>query len=176
MEKSKKMVKLKKKEHPSWEETFMRTAIEAAKRTRCEWVEVGAVIALMDEGNQQILTTGYNGPPRKVEHCDKVGVGCRRRDAEGNKIPGTYCIGAHAEINAILNAARKGICVENGTLFVTLSPCYECAKHILNSGLKEVVYLRRYSDEFPDKKDEEEQAIALIESVKKVCRPFTGKL
>lgn len=107
---------------------------------------------------------GYNGPPRGIEHCDEVG--CSRRFPDGEKIPGGYCRGAHAEMNAIVNAAREGIHIEGATLFVTLSPCVECAKHILNSGLRRVVWLQRYSDCFSGKEEETERALGLIGKTK----------
>lgn len=176
MEKNK-MVKVKKGHHPTWEETCMKIAQVISKRSHCEWVEVGAVIASMDPGNEKPLTEGYNGPPRGIAHCDMAGIGCHCRDDEGNKISGKFCIGAHAEMNAINNAAReKGTTIENATLFVTLSPCRECAKHIINSGITGVVYLELYSEKFPDKKNEEERAIELLRLGNVNCRRFTGTL
>ncbi|OGY44610.1 MAG: hypothetical protein A3J62_00850 [Candidatus Buchananbacteria bacterium RIFCSPHIGHO2_02_FULL_38_8] len=168
------MKKREKTEHPSWEETFMQLAVDSSLRSHCEYVCVGAVIANAEKGHEMVLTTGYNGPPRSIAHCDEVG--CSRRDQKGSKIPGRLCVGAHAEINSIANAAKAGIIIDGGALFVTLSPCFECAKHIINSGIKEVVYLRLYSDIFPDKKKEEEMAIELLRQAGRNCRLFKGKV
>lgn len=148
----------------SWEETFMQVALIFSARSHCIQARVGAVIAHMAAGKQAIISAGYNGSPRGVEHCDVVG--CANYDpANGCKLPGGYCRGAHAEINAINNAAREGARIDGATLFCTLSPCYECAKHIINAGLHKVIWLKRYSEKFPAKPgvvEEENRALELL--------------
>jgi len=157
-----------------WEVTFMKVAEEVARRSHCLHIKVGAVIARMDLGKQAIISTGYNGPSRGIEHCDEIGF-CNRRDKSGRRKYKGQCIGAHAEMNAIINAARAGVSIEGARLFVTCSPCMECAKGILNSGLTGVTYLKSYSEIFPDKKDEDEMAIQLL-SRKIVCDKLGEKL
>lgn len=154
-----------KSKQPPWEVVFIAHALVAQTRTHCVKFRVGAVIAYMDSGMQQILSTGYNGPPRGVEHCDEVGCA---KDA------GSRCRGAHAEMNAIANAARAGIRIDGAWLFSSLSPCIECAKHIINAGIIKVVYLKQYATEGP-KKEEAELALKLLESQIEIEK-FTGDL
>ena len=143
-----------------WEVTFMRVAVEIAKRSHCVQIKVGAVIANMKPGEQAILSTGYNGPSRGIEHCDENE--CNRRGPSGRRKYKGQCMGAHAEMNAIINAARAGVSIEGASLFVTCSPCMECAKGILNSGMIRLVYLDLYSEIFTDKKEEAEMANTLL--------------
>lgn len=112
----------------------MAVAAIVAWRGTCERAAVGAVIAR--EG--RIISTGYVGAPSGVRHCPDGGCeigthgGCTRT--------------VHAEANCIAFAAKYGIATEGSTLYSTLSPCYECAKIILNSGIKKVVYRTDYRD------------------------------
>ena len=101
--------------------------------------EVGAVLVK----NRQILATGYNGVPRGLVHCAERGC---LRDQLG--IPSgerhELCRGLHAEQNAIAWAARHGVSVAGAEMHVTLSPCWECAGLIINSGIHRVVFLEEY--------------------------------
>lgn len=90
--------------------------------------KVGAVISKGD----RVISTGYNGtPPGTNNTCE---------DSDGN----TKTSVIHAEANAILFAARNGLKIEDCTLYITMSPCVECAKMILASGIKEVFYSEKY--------------------------------
>ena len=157
--------------HKTWDETFMSIAREIALRSHCLQVQIGAVIANMNAGEQTILSFGYNGPPRGVAHCDELHLCHNRDEVTRNKKPNGYSIGAHAEVNAMINAARNGVSIEGAWLFSTCSPCMECAKHILNSGIACVVFLEYYATLFPDKQDEDARAIKLLQS-KKICYQF----
>lgn len=150
----------KRKKKLTWHETHMDIARVVARRSHCCWLAIGAVLANMESRHEKIIATGYNGPPRTIPNCDEVG--CTKYDKSGIAIPNGRCRGAHAEMNAFLNAANAGISTNGATLYCTLSPCLECAKHIINSGIKEVIWLELYSEHFPDKKKEAEQAIDLI--------------
>ncbi len=127
---------MKRAEYISWDEYFMGVAILAAKRSKDPNTQVGACI--VDEHNV-ILSTGYNGFP----------IGCSDdefpwdRKGEDTKYP--YVV--HAELNAILNAGGKSL--RGATIYVVLFPCNECAKAIIQSGIKEIVYL---SDKYADDK------------------------
>jgi len=124
----------KRKDYISWDEYFMGVALLASRRSKDPNTQVGACI--VDENNV-ILTTGYNGFP----------VGCSDdefpwdREGENTKYP--YVV--HAELNAILNASGKSL--KGARIYVDLFPCNECAKAIIQSGIKEVVYL---SDKYAD--------------------------
>lgn len=119
---------MKRTDYISWDEYFMGVALLAAKRSKDPSTQVGACI--VDEHNV-ILSTGYNGFP----------VGCSDddfpwdRSGEDTKYP--YVV--HAELNAILNSGGKSL--RGATLYVVLFPCNECAKAIIQSGIREIVYL-----------------------------------
>ncbi|MBQ8057573.1 MAG: dCMP deaminase family protein [Ruminococcus sp.] len=119
---------MKRNDYISWDEYFMGVALLAAKRSKDPNTQVGACI--VDENNI-IISTGYNGFP----------YGCSddtfpwERDGDDTK----YKYVVHAELNAILNANGKSL--KGATLYVDLFPCNECAKAIIQSGIKEVVYL-----------------------------------
>lgn len=118
---------------PSWDEYFMDIARQVARRSTCPRAAVGAVIVK----DKRILTTGYNGAPMGLPHCTEVG--CLM--VEG------HCVRTlHAEQNAIIQAALHGVSVNGGTLYVTHQPCLNCAKMIINAGIKRVVYAGDYPD------------------------------
>lgn len=121
---------------------FMDIAHVVKTRSTCLRKQVGAV--LVKDG--QIISTGYNGSPAKTEHCGYRG--CLR---DRLKIPSgerhEICRGAHAEQNAIAQAAKNGISTNGAVLYVTHSPCSMCSKNIINSGIKKIVFERYYPDE-----------------------------
>jgi len=123
------------KEHrPSWNEYFMAIAHEVAKRSTCERAQVGAVIVK----DKRILTTGYNGSPRGLPHCTEVGC----------LMDNGHCVRTlHAEQNAIIVAALHGVITAGATIYVTHQPCFNCAKSIINSGIREIVYDKEYQDD-----------------------------
>ena len=110
----------------------------------CHRRKVGAVIVK----DKRVMTTGYNGAPKGIASCIERGE-CLR---EKLNIPsGTHaetCYAAHAEQNAIIQAARYGINIDGATLYCTHQPCVICAKMIINAGIKRVVYKEGYPDEF----------------------------
>ncbi|MBC7254617.1 MAG: cytidine/deoxycytidylate deaminase family protein [Chloroflexi bacterium] len=127
---------------PSWDEYFVEIARQVATRSTCLRRHVGAVIVR----DKRILSTGYNGAPRGLPHCDVVG--CLR---EKLGIPSgqrqEICRGLHAEQNAIIQAALHGVSIEGGTIYVTHQPCITCAKMIINAGIVRVVCANGYPDD-----------------------------
>jgi dCMP deaminase len=118
----------------SWDEYFMRIAREVSSRATCDRKHVGAVIVR----DKSILATGYNGSIRGLPHCDE----------EGHLMEDGHCVRTiHAEANAIIQAARNGVRIDQGTFYVTASPCWSCFKMIANAGVKRVVYGELYRDE-----------------------------
>jgi dCMP deaminase len=114
------------------DEFLMQVADLISLRATCPRAKVGAV--LVQEG--RIVSTGYNGSPSGTPHC--IDEGCIL-DKEGS------CIRTvHAEVNCICFAAKHGIKTEGSTLYITLSPCLDCAKVIINAGIKEVIYWEEY--------------------------------
>ncbi len=126
---------------PSWDEYFGEIADKVATRSTCLRRSVGAVIVR----DRRILTTGYNGPPRGLEHCDVVG--CLRQElgiVSGERLD--ICRALHAEQNAIIQAAVHGVSTEGATIYVTHQPCFTCAKMIVNAGIVRVVCASEYPD------------------------------
>jgi dCMP deaminase len=111
------------------------------KRSTCLRRQVGALIVK----DKRILATGYNGAPVGCKHCAEVGC---LRDKLG--IPSgqrhEICRAAHAEQNAIVQAAYSGTSVNGGTMYVTTQPCVLCAKLIINAGIKKIVFKGDYPD------------------------------
>lgn len=126
---------------PSWDQYFIDITKQVATRSTCLRRHVGAIIVQ----NKRILSTGYNGAPSGLPHCDETG--CLR---EQMGIPSgqrqEICRGLHAEQNAIIQAARHGITVAGGTIYVTHQPCITCAKMIINAGIVRVVCADSYPD------------------------------
>jgi len=115
---------------------FINIAKEIATASKCVSKQVGAVI--VKDG--RILSTGYNGTPAgHVNCCDHWDNEYTKEHHDWSK---TYEI--HAEMNAIIWAARQGISIENATIYVTLEPCSECSKNMIASGIKRIVYEKSY--------------------------------
>ncbi|HLV68149.1 MAG TPA: dCMP deaminase family protein [Polyangiaceae bacterium] len=117
----------------SWDEYFMSIAREVATRSTCDRKHVGAVIVR----DRMILATGYNGSIRGLSHCDD----------DGHMMEDGHCVRTvHAEANAIVQAARNGVRVDQGDIYITASPCFGCFKLIANAGLRRIVYGEFYRD------------------------------
>ena len=125
---------------PTWDEYFMELANTAAKRATCNRGRSGCVIVR----DKQVLVTGYVGSPMGLPHCDDVGHLLKTVTHEGGKVT-QHCVRTvHAEQNAICQAARLGVALENGTLYCRMTPCRTCAMLIINCGIKRVVCERKY--------------------------------
>ena len=128
-------------ERPDWDSYFMEMAVVASKRATCLRRRVGAVIVK----DKRILSTGYNGTPKGLPHCEEVG--CLR---EQLKVPSgkmhELCRGIHAEQNSIIQAAVHGVSVDGGTIYCTHQPCVVCTKIIINAGIRRIVYANPYPD------------------------------
>ena len=127
--------KAKKTKRPSWDEYFLNIVKIVGTRGTCDRGKAGCVIIR----DRRILSTGYVGSPAGTAHCDDVGHEMHTVIQEdGTK--SRHCIRTtHAEQNAIANAARFGIKLEGATLYCHMTPCYTCAKMIINAGMKRVV-------------------------------------
>ena len=117
----------------SWDEYFMAIAREVATRSTCDRKHVGAVIVR----DKMIVATGYNGSIRGLPHCDDA----------GHLMEDNHCVRTvHAEANAIVQAARNGMRVEDASIYVTASPCFGCFKLVANSGIRRIVFAEFYRD------------------------------
>ena len=127
----------KNDDYLTWEQYFMSSAMLASLRSKDPSTQVGACIV---DDNNIIVSSGYNGLTRGMS--DDIfpwdSPGEKTGDLKNTKNPFVV----HAELNAILNSHRNDL--EGTTLYVTLFPCNECAKAIIQSGIKKVVYLRNY--------------------------------
>ena len=120
----------------NWDEYFMGMAVLSSLRSKDPSTKVGAVI-VNDE--KKVVSIGYNGMPRHIEDEDLTWN-------KGEGLDSKYLYVCHAELNAILNA-RNGSSLANWTVYVTLFPCNECTKALIQVGIKEVVYLDdKYGD------------------------------
>ena len=129
-----------RRERPGWDEYFMDIAKVAASRSNCGRRQVAAVIVR----DHRVISTGYNGTPRGVKNC--CDGGCPRCNSDTPSGTGlAECLCSHAEENAIVQAACYGIPVQGATLYTTFSPCLQCAKMIINAGIREVIFHRHYS-------------------------------
>lgn len=126
---------------PSWDQYFMSITQVVSDRSTCLRRQIGALII----HDRRILTTGYNGAPSGLSHCEQVGC-VREQQGIASGERHELCRGLHAEQNAIIQAALSGVSIRGGTLYTTHFPCGLCAKMIINSGIVRVVY----SSEYPD--------------------------
>lgn len=126
---------MKRKDYITWDEYFMGIAMLSAMRSKDPNTQVGACIVSSDN---RILSAGYNGAPRGLN--DDV----MHWDREGDFVNTKYAYVCHAELNAILNSRTN---LEGSKIYVDLFPCNECAKAIIQAGIKEVIYANdKYKD------------------------------
>ena len=133
---------MKKNKRPSLDEYFMKMAHLAATRSTCLRRKVGAIIVK----DKRVLSTGYNGAPKGLPHCEEVG--CLRENLD---IPTgerhELCRGVHAEQNAIIQAAVFGTSIKDGKIYTTNRPCVVCTKLLINANISEIIYDDDYIDE-----------------------------
>ena len=113
-----------------YDKAYLRMALEWGKLSQCTRKKVGAIIVK----DNIIISDGFNGTPTGFDNC------CETSDGD------THWYVLHAEANAILKLARSNNRGTNSTLYITLSPCKECSKLILQAGIKRVVFIKGYKD------------------------------
>ena len=156
----------------SWDEYFMGIALLSSKRSKDPSTQVGACIVSSDN---RILSMGYNGTPNGFDDQDFPW------DREGHALNTKYLYVCHAELNAILNFRGHKRDFEGAKIYVALFPCNECAKAIIQSGIKEVIYL---SDKYKDQDNFKASKILfdkcnvkyrelIVEKNKKICIDLT---
>lgn len=122
------------RERADWDTYFMKIAREVSTRATCDRKHVGAVIVR----DKNILSTGYNGSLRGLPHCDEV----------GHLMENDHCVRTmHAEANAIVQAARNGVRIDDAAIYITASPCWPCFKLIANAGLTRICFGEFYRDQ-----------------------------
>ena len=148
---------MKRTDYLSWDEYYMGVAMLSAQRSKDPSTQVGACIVNRDH---KILSMGYNGMP----------VGCSDDlmawDRDGGPLDTKYLYVCHAELNAILN--NDGGSLKDTIIYVTLFPCNECAKAIIQCGIREVVY---WHDKYADT-PAVQASKKMFEMAGVVCRPY----
>jgi dCMP deaminase len=124
------MQEYSKEKQLRYDQAYLKMALEWAKLSHCTRKKVGALIVK----DRMIVSDGYNGTPTGFDNC------CE------NDLGKTHWYVLHAEANAILKVAKSTHNINGATLYITLSPCKECSKLIVQSGIKRVVYLMDYKD------------------------------
>ncbi|MBF0489754.1 MAG: cytidine/deoxycytidylate deaminase family protein [Candidatus Omnitrophica bacterium] len=118
---------------PNWDEYFLKLAMLASERATCPRMHCGCVLVK----NKNVISTGYNGSIPGDEHCEDVGC----------MVVDNHCVRTvHAEMNALVQAARRGNAVEGSSAYVTNMPCTTCAKSLIVAGIKRVVIFSDYHD------------------------------
>ena len=118
---------------PDWDEYFLKLAMLASERATCPRMHCGCVLVKA----KNVIATGYNGSIPGDEHCDEAG--CMMVD--------NHCVRTvHAEMNALIQAARRGHAVDGASAYITNMPCTTCAKSLITAGVKRVVIFSDYHD------------------------------
>ncbi len=127
---------MKRGNYLKWDEYFMGIALLSAMRSKDPGTQVGGCIV---SPNNRIMSVGYNGMPSGCSDDDYPW------DREGKPLDTKYLFVCHAELNAILN--HRGTSLEGCRIYTTLFPCNECAKALIQAGIKEVIYMQdKYAD------------------------------
>jgi len=125
---------------PSWDEYFIGIMEMVGARATCDRGRSGCVIVK----NKRMLTTGYVGSPIGVKHCDEIGHEMHKVTHEDGAET-MHCIRTtHAEQNAIVQSARIGVALDGSTIYCSMTPCYVCAKMVINAGIVRVVCKNDY--------------------------------
>lgn len=129
-----------KHKRQSWDEYFSGLVEVIGSRGSCDRGRAGALLAV----DNRIIATGYVGAPSGAPHCDEVSHDLQQiQHEDGTK--SEHCVRTtHAEQNAIAQSAKFGLAINGATLYVRMTPCYTCAKMLINSGIKRVVALSDY--------------------------------
>lgn len=126
-----------------WQEYFMSVAHLISRRATCSRGHIGAVI--VRENN--ILSTGYNGAPSGLPHCNESNCRIYRSIHPDGTVEENCVNTIHAEINAIAQAAKHGVSIKDSDIYITASPCIHCLKVLINVGIKTIYYDKPYKIE-----------------------------
>ena len=126
---------------PEWDKYFMDLLEVIKTRSTCMRRQVAAIIVK----DKQIISTGYNGAPKGIFHCDQVGC-LREKLAIPSGEKHELCRGIHAEQNAIIQASMHGVSIEGTEIYITHSPCVLCSKMLINAGIKRITFKGDYPD------------------------------
>lgn len=143
---------------PSWDEYFIKLVEEIAKRATCDRGKSGCIIVK----NKRILCSGYVGSPPGFPHCDEEGH-LLKKVIDDDGTTRQHCMRTiHAEQNAICQAARFGISLNDASLYCTMEPCRVCAMLIISVGIRRVVVKKRYHAAFETRELFRQAGIELV--------------
>jgi len=118
---------------PDWDEYFLKLAMLASERATCPRMHCGCVLVK----NKNVVATGYNGSIPGDEHCEEAGC----------LVVENHCVRTvHAEMNALIQAAKRGHSIDGATAYVTNMPCTTCAKALITAGIARVVVFSDFHD------------------------------
>jgi len=123
-----------------WHEYFMSVAHLISRRATCTRGHIGAVIVR----DHNILSTGYNGAPSGLPHCNETTCRIYRSTHPDGTVEENCVNTIHAEINAIAQAAKHGVSIKDADIYITASPCIHCLKVLINVGIKTIYYDKPY--------------------------------
>lgn len=146
-----KKINKQRKNYLSWDEYFMSVALLSAMRSKDPNTQVGACIVSSDN---RILSIGYNGTPNGYDDD------CFPWEREGERLNTKYLYVCHGEMNAVINFRGSRKELEGAKIYVDLFPCNECAKIIIQSGIKEVIYAKNY--DYDNHSEEMEASIRMF--------------
>ena len=130
---------LKEIQRPDWDEYFMNIAKVVASRSNCMKRKVAAIIVK----DKRVVSTGYNGTPRGTRNCNEGGCPrCNNLAVSGTNLD--ECLCSHGEENSIVQASYHGVSLKDAVIYTTFAPCLMCAKMIINSGIREVIFNMDY--------------------------------
>jgi len=130
-----------KMSRPDWRTYWLGILDKVAERSTCDRGMIGAI--LIDD-DQQIIATGYAGAPKGLPHCSEAGHLLRKVTYEDGSVH-EHCVRtAHAERNAIVQSAKRGVSVKGAILYCTMQPCLSCATDIINAGIRKVIAKNGY--------------------------------
>jgi dCMP deaminase len=126
-----------------WHEYFMSVAHLISRRATCTRGHIGAVIVR----DHNILSTGYNGAPSGLPHCNETNCRIFRSTHPDGTVEENCVNTIHAEINAIAQAAKHGVSIKDSDIYITASPCIHCLKVLINVGIRTIYYDKPYKIE-----------------------------
>ena len=126
-----------------WHEYFMSVAHLISRRATCTRGHIGAVIVR----DHNILSTGYNGAPTGLPHCNDTNCRIYRSTHPDGTVEENCVNTIHAEINAIAQAAKHGVSIKDADIYITASPCIHCLKVLINVGIRTIYYDKPYKIE-----------------------------
>lgn len=124
---------------------YMNYALDISKTANCIKGKVGAILVK----DNQIIAEGVNSVPNGILPCTEENCLRKRLNLKSGENQ-ELCFAVHAEQNALINALNNNVDIKGSTLYVTKQPCIICAKMLINSGIRKIIYLKAYPDQYSE--------------------------